>query len=185
MRVLILLLAASVSVMAQAPEVTISQSPPPTGYQLIYGYTGANLIYICYARSHQFQQSAQISISAASNASAAVLTSASHGFDTHSRPNITISGGTGNWTAINGTFVATIVNANTFSIPVDSTTFGALTGTIRFTTFAPRTNQQMWAVKQFSYDTSNNLVWSGWLNGSSAVTAAKCSDATSTSTNSQ
>jgi hypothetical protein len=33
-----------------------------------------------------------------------------------------------NWTPINGSFLVTVLSATTFSIPVDSTAFGALTG---------------------------------------------------------
>ena len=44
---------------------------------------------------------------------------------------VTIRGGTENWAAINGTFLATKASGtNRFSIPVDSTGFGAVTGNI-------------------------------------------------------
>ncbi len=43
---------------------------------------------------------------------------------------VNISGATGNWAPINGTFTVTRLSANTFSIPVDATGFGALTGTV-------------------------------------------------------
>lgn len=68
-----------------------------------------------------------VTISAATNAAAAVLTVNNHGLSTGD--GITISGATGNWTAINGSWTITVLSVNTFSIPVDSTAFGALTGT--------------------------------------------------------
>ena len=44
---------------------------------------------------------------------------------------VSFSGGTGNWAAINGLpFVVTYINANSFSIPLNSTGFGAGKGTI-------------------------------------------------------
>ena len=55
----------------------------------------------------------QESITAASNASPIVITSANHGLTTGAR--VTISGVLGN-TAANGTFVVTRIDANTFSL---------------------------------------------------------------------
>lgn len=65
-------------------------------------------------------------ITAATNAATVELTSTAHGLQTGNT--ITISGATGNWTPINGSFTATRTGADTFTIPVNSTTFGALTG---------------------------------------------------------
>lgn len=68
-----------------------------------------------------------VTISAATNAAVVELTSTAHGLSTGD--GITISGATGNWTAINGSWTITVTGVNTFTIPVNSTTFGALTGT--------------------------------------------------------
>ena len=102
---------------------------------------------------------------------------------------VTISGATGTgWvsgaTTVNGTFVATIIDANSFSIPVNTTGNGTLAGTVLFTTNAPRLAMNEWSVKKFVYDGSNNLIWSGWLGGTSNFNQ-KCSEATSTSVNQQ
>lgn len=165
---------------AQGPDVAISPFPANNPAQIIYNYdANGNLTSQCWAKSGQPGNTGSVSISAASNANPVSLTSTAHGFNTNSRPKITISGATVNWTPINGTFTATITGANTFTIPVDSTTFGALTGTVVFVTNAPRTNQPIWAVRQTVYNASNAPIWSGWLNGSS-VFQAKCSDAGST-----
>lgn len=43
---------------------------------------------------------------------------------------VTISGATGSWVPINGTFASTRVDGTHLTIPVDSTLFGALTGTV-------------------------------------------------------
>jgi hypothetical protein len=66
-------------------------------------------------------------ITAATNANPVELTLTSHGLT--NGETITISGATGAWAPINGTFTATVTGVNTFTIAVDSTAFGALTGT--------------------------------------------------------
>ncbi len=67
-------------------------------------------------------------ISAATNASPVEFTtSSSHGLATGD--SVILSGFTGGWTACNGTFVATVTAVNKFTIAVDSTAFGALSGT--------------------------------------------------------
>lgn len=72
-----------------------------------------------------------VSIFSATNANPVVLTTFSsipHFFTTGQQ--ITITGGTGAWAAINGTWPVIVISATTFSIPVNSTAFGALAGTI-------------------------------------------------------
>lgn len=70
------------------------------------------------------------SISAVSNASTVSATSTAHGLLTGNT--ITISGGTGNWTALNGTWTITKTGDNTFTVPLNSTDLGAKAGTIVF-----------------------------------------------------
>lgn len=65
-------------------------------------------------------------ITVASNANPVSLTSAAHGLATGQV--VTITGATGAWAAINGTFTVTVTGVNTFTIPVDSTAFGVLAG---------------------------------------------------------
>jgi|GEM_PF-3444987 len=67
-------------------------------------------------------------VTAASNANPVSFTSTAHG-QTGSI-SISIGGATGSWTSVNGTFTGTVTSANTFTIPVDSTGFGALTGSL-------------------------------------------------------
>lgn len=165
-------------------DITINTGPSRNGYQSVFGYSAGNLIYECQAISvNQSRSNTRVSISAATNANPVVFTSTGHGFDTNTRPKVTISGGTGNWTAVNGEFVATIVDANTFSIPVNSTAFGALAGTVVFTTMAPRTTVAEWAVTLYSYDGSNQLVNIANLGG--VTRGAKCSEAALTTTQKQ
>lgn len=163
-------------------EVSLTPFDEGPAVQVIYAYTGSNIISACYAYStitSGRRASTFVSISAATNANPVVFTSTGHGFNTNSRPNVTISGGTGNWTATNGTFVATVIDANTFSVPVNSTSLGALTGTVVFSTSAPRQTVAEWAVIRYFYDGSNNILSKVWLSGSSAFNV-KCSDSAST-----
>jgi len=71
-----------------------------------------------------------VSISAATNASPVEFTSTAHGLVNGNT--VTISGATGTWVSVNGTFVATKTGDDTFTIPIDSTLFGALAGTLIF-----------------------------------------------------
>jgi hypothetical protein len=143
-------------------------SPPnATACTQLFTYDGSNnLLYACKARSIQPYNS-RLSISAASNANPVVFTSTGHGFSTLQLPLVTISGGTGNWTAVNGTFTATVIDANTFSIAVNSTSFGALAGTVVFDTTAPRTTQSIWSVVKFTY-TGTNMTGAFYIGGSPA-----------------
>lgn len=165
-----------------------TDDPAPVAVQKVPVLSGNNTVALCYAQAvvtTGTRAATRVSISSVSKASPAVVTSTTHGFDTHSRPSVTISGATGTgWSAINATHVATVINANTFSIPVDSSGFGTLGGTVVFTTTAPRTVMPEWAVQLFSYDGSNNVVWIGWLNGTTGY-VSKCSEATSTTVNAQ
>lgn len=134
----------------------------------ILAYDGSNnLLYICRARSIQPNRT-RLSITAASNASPVSLTITAHGFNTNQKPTVTISGGTGSWVAVNGTFTATITGANTLTIPVDSTAFGALAGTVVLDTYAPIASQAVWAMAKFTYDGSNNLTGMFFPGGASS-----------------
>lgn len=166
----ILLALAALSAFAQ-PETRLSQKNPDTAYQFILGYSGDNTIYICKAASQQ-PTSPSISVASISNANPAVFTvSGGHGFyvDAMHTPKVTVSGGTGNWTAVNGTWTATLINSTTFSIAVDSTAFGAVAGTIVYTTKAPRTTSPVWSVQAFAYSAAN-MIWAGWANGTTSAT---------------
>ena len=84
-----------------------------------------------------------ISISSATNTNPAVFTATGHGLSTNQY--IIISGATGGWASINGTFQVTVVNADTFTIAtnstaysIDSTNFGTLSGTLTFQAYPAR-----------------------------------------------
>lgn len=170
----------------QGQQVSLSQGPPNTPYHIVYGYSGSNVIYACYTPSTAttgVRYLTTLNISAATNASPVVFTTTAS-FDTATRPIVVIQGGTGNWTAVNGTFTATIVDSTHFSIPVNSTAFGAVTGTLTFQSYSTPLNQPFWAVQLYAYNGSNQVISTFWL-GSTSATNQKCSDATSTTLNVQ
>jgi len=173
MKTLIALSLSALLLLAQeGPTVVIGGGPPNLAFTNVLIYSGGNLQYRCVAQSNPKPATPSSgAISAASNASPVSFTSTAHNFDTNALPTVIISGGTGNWTAINGTFTATITSANAFTIPVDSTSFGSLTGTITFITYAPRLNQLVWAIQKYIYDGSNNLIGSYWAGDPTVVGA--------------
>lgn len=160
------LLVCALMAQSDSPTSTLSLGDANVAYQNIYDPAGGtSTVYHCKARSIQNVQTLP-TISAATNASPAVLTITAHAFDFQTvattKPIITITGGTGNWAAINGTWTFTPTSANAGSIPVDSTTFGALTGTFVVTTRAPRTTGLYWSIIHTVTDGSGNTVWTGW-----------------------
>lgn len=147
-----------------AQPVSQTQGAPPFGVQGILTYSSSNLTYTCFARS-AIRSARTITISAGSAANPVSFTS-THGFDYQSlattTPIVRISGGTGNWTAVNGVWVATPTASTTFTIAVDSSAFGAVTGTLVGTTYAPSMTAKIWAIEKLVYDASSNLIWFGW-----------------------
>lgn len=67
-------------------------------------------------------------VTAATNATAAVLTSTGHSLPVGTGVTLTFSGFTGSWTSLNGGHAITVIDANTFSVAINSSAFGALTG---------------------------------------------------------
>jgi len=183
---LALLLTCCVTGFAQPSPSAVNQADgPPSGpsIQTVFVYSGSNVIATCWSPSSPttlLPRTATVAISAVSKASAAVVTSTGHGFTLLTRPQVTISGATGTgWSAINATHVATVIDANTFSIPIASTGFGTLAGTVVFTTPAPRQTVAEWSVQILLSGASPPVTGKAWLNGSQAY-GSKCSDATST-----
>lgn len=139
--------------------------PPPFATQVLSDYSGTDLVYTGYAMSNSGEST--VTVSAASNANPVSFTATAHGFNfvgaaATMLPVVRITGATGNWTPINGVWVATPTSANAFTIAVDSSGFGALTGTLVVTTLAPRTSQPVWSISKNVYTAGGVLVWTGW-----------------------
>lgn len=64
-----------------------------------------------------------------------------HGISPLKTVSVLITNGTDNWAALNGVRVLTVVDANTLSVPVDSTSFGSVTGPPQ--TYIPHTAMRL------------------------------------------
>lgn len=69
-----------------------------------------------------------LAITAGTNASPAVFTVAGHGFNIGTTIRLPLRGFTGSWSTFNGYKTAIIIDADTFSIAVDSGAFGGMAG---------------------------------------------------------
>lgn len=89
-----------------------------------------------------------VTATSATTANPAVLSIANHGLDCAANsawgstvligPRVTIAGATGSWSGINGNQIVNCPDANHIVLPgVNSTSFGALTGTVTLTTSPP------------------------------------------------
>lgn len=103
---------------------------------------------------------APVALASATNANPVRLTFVT----AHGVPNgnpVVLSGGTGAWAAINGSFTATVISPLILTIAVNSTGFGAVTGAIVSAGVPKR------YVDQPSWDASidNHVTWKGDVNG--------------------
>jgi hypothetical protein len=116
---------------------------------------GSNVVYM--GEADCVQPTAVLPVASVSTANPAVITSAAHGLASDNL--VKISGATGDWAALNGQRVITVLSANTFSVAVDSSAFaGSFDGQI--STTAPRTSASCWKITKSYYDGSNppNLI---------------------------
>jgi len=171
----------------EGASVNIYSGPPVVPLQTFLFYSGSNLQYVCYAKS--LSPNSFFTIASATAASPAVFTFTAHGFyvaNAITTPRVTVTGATGSWVSLNTDWLLTPVSANTFTLanPVtgtnlNSTGFGALTGTVVLNTTAPRTSQNYWSILKLTYDGSSNLTGKFWAFGDAGtrgVFANKCDD---------
>lgn len=174
----------------EGTPVALTEGPyPGPDYQRLFYYSGSNLQYMCAARSVQGQNSST-TVSGITAAAPGVFTSTAHGFDTGTAPRVTVSGGTGDWAEVNGTWILSPVDANTFTLR-DPTTGTQLDtsgntggiGTVVVRTTAPKTVSPVWAIRKYTYDGSNNLVGAFTaFSGSGGKMGNRCSDRAATYT---
>lgn len=182
----IMLVTVSIGFGQDGTSVNLSQGPPYVGYQRLLFYSGSNVQYICYSKN--VTVSTTITVTAATAAGPGVFTSVGHGFDAGSAPRVTTSGGTGNWAAANGIWILSRVDADTFTLrdptsgtQLVTTGFGALTGTIRVNTTAPRSTHNIWSIQKLEYDGSNNVIGTFWaVGGTGGTQGNRCSDRAAT-----
>lgn len=134
---------------------------PPRDFFTRFYYTSGDYTYTCVTAAQQSAQYTMSLTSTVGGATTSLVFSAGHGFHSDSNPYVTVSGGTGAWAGVNGTWIATYVNSTTVTIPVNSSGFGAVAGTIVVKSKAPRLTQPVWAVWRVKI-TSGAAVSSIW-----------------------
>jgi hypothetical protein len=152
---------------AQAPYgAPVNQSGgPPSDLWTVYPYVSGNTTYVCWSKPGTAVSSV-VPVTAVTNANPAVFTLTGHGFHASSNPTVTVAGLTGTWAALNGKQAVTVIDANTFSINVNTTSFGAIGAQLatlaKMVTYAPRTHLSYWAVQKIVTDGTNTLavMWS-------------------------
>lgn len=180
MRTLVTLLLVCSWAWAQDPP-----NPYQKGFSTIEFFDGSNrLEYLCQAYSAQ--RPFQLTVASATNQSTGQFTTASHGMYVANwpyKPKVTISGGTGNWTAANKSWILIPISTTQFTlvslagVPFDTTSLGAVTGTLVVVISTPRTNANHWFLRKFSYDASSNNI--GVLTGYDSTVGlgmARCDD---------
>lgn len=162
----------------EGPTVNQSDGPPGRAFTKRFFYDGTGrLEYVCYAESSGREWA--VTVTAATNATPIVVTlPENHGL--YPGAIVTISQAQGN-TAANGVWRVTTPSATTLGLlnritganSVGNGTYSANTGLL--VTYAPRTNQPQWSIQKLIYNGSL-LEFSGWIEGSSSVTAGKICD---------
>lgn len=162
---LTIIIAAGLYAQSGGTGIVATDGPPRDWHTKIYTNT-TSALYICYTK----QDSTQTTINSITPSTGTVTTltfGSAHGFSLRSTPTITISGMTGSWAPINGSFTATVTGTTTITIAVNSSGFGAVTGTAVVTTRAARLTQPIWGVKALFTSAATGLPeFEGWaVNG--------------------
>jgi hypothetical protein len=151
----------------EGQPVSISPAPVPQAFTTITHYTSGNPDRVCKARSTQ--DVFTITTSAISNANPGVITATAHGFYYDSGNTsvvqkfvVFISGLTGSWAPLNGLQVVFASSANALTSTVNTTAYGAVTGTAVVSSRAPRVTASIWSVLTTVYDSSNNPTITAW-----------------------
>lgn len=116
-------------------------------------FIGPHMLRITQMKRAGVWQTFSVPLTAATNANPVQFTAISNGLDpginngvsgiSSVGPQITISGGTGAWTAINGTWPTTKIDADHFTIPVNTSGLGAVSGTLIATGAPPIIHAQI------------------------------------------
>lgn len=158
------------ALLAQSPVNQSAGPPPSAAGQLLYYVSGTDYVeYQCWYPANVLVQS--IAITSISKAAAAVVTTTSaHGIGDYTenasanKVHITISGLTGESATLNGTWLATVTGASTFTVPVNTSAYvsNPVITTIRLTTRAPLTSGTYWAIRKLYYNARNNVAEMHW-----------------------
>lgn len=162
MKNIITLLLFAIPAFAQI-ETTFSPFPNRPVTKITH-YTAGVADYICAAWT--VQPVSTITVSAISNANPGSMTATAHGFyylaTAVQKLGVWISGLTANWAPLNGWHVLTPTSANAIATDVDTSGFGAPTGTIVVSTDAPRASASIWAIQVWAPDAPSNVTLQTW-----------------------
>lgn len=159
-----LLLSAALLIAQPTGTRTVVSDGPPSDLHTKFYLVVSNDQYICYAKQNAVQTTfAATSVTA--GATTTITLSGGHGFALGSSPVIVISGMTGSWAPLNGTWSAVVTSATQFTVAVNSAGFGAVTGTFSASTYANRGGSAIWAIKKVA-GAFSTLTFEGWaVNG--------------------
>lgn len=152
-----------------AANVVVSNYPANEGMTQLLAYdasTPANVEYVGVAKSTQ-PAPTTLTVASVSKAAAAVFTVTAHGLASDNI--ITVAGATGDWLALNGDRIITVLSVDTFSVAVDSRAFsGSFDAAATVKTVAPRTCCPIWSITKNYYGV-NGAVRSACVQGSPAA----------------
>ena len=137
------------------PAVSLSGGPPARAWSILYFYTtvgGADLPeYICYTRTSQGAVTAPITSIAVLTNVGTVTTNTAHGLSPGNQ--VIIAGVSGGGTGLNtSATITTVPSTTTFTMATTGVANATYNNAgITFNSSAPRTNQNIWAIKRFSY----------------------------------
>ncbi len=140
------------------PSVTIGQLPVSKTATTLGFFPSSTTTYFCTAETKQATYTARVadstltSITDSSNTSTVVWPS--HGLAVGNR--VTVAGASD--ADLNTSYViATVSDANTFTITTASVTDAAYTTGVSISTTAPRTSAPIWSVVRITFDGSGNM----------------------------
>jgi hypothetical protein len=141
--------------------VNISVGPPEEAYTIVSDDSAASPTYVGKARSFQLTP-LLIAVTSASKAAACVIVSTGHGLRSGNR--VIVSDATEDWAGLNGSHVVTVIDDNSFSIPINTSAYeGDFDGAM--TTRAPRLTAPVWSIQRQTIDSGITVV--EWAEGMS------------------
>jgi YD repeat-containing protein len=147
--------------------VNQSDGPPPRGWNTRYAYDGSdNVIYIGYAQS--LNQKTEWVVTGGGLVDIVVLggtATATFGADHGLAVGHRVMVFNASDASLTGGIVATVPASDEITFATSAANGTYNNGALRVETFAPRTNDEVWAIKQLTYDVGNNVTNITWAEG--------------------
>lgn len=147
------------------PQVSISASDPEAITELVDVQSTYKLIGTALSMQHVANPlGIELIVASYSKANPGVVTVNGHGLLDDNI--VIVVDGSGSWAAVNGNRIITRIDANSFSIAINTTAFtGTFAGKIY--TRAPQTSKAIWSIKK-QYISSSNIIRTSYANGNAA-----------------